>query len=168
MANRRPNHRLVKIHHSYTIPETARLLKVHPNAIRHWIKGGLQLCDERRPFLILGRHLHDFLKARREARRCRCEQGQVYCVRCRKAVVPAGAMADLIPRTAKVADLRAMCPHCETLINRRISMARWRIDCAGLDVKVPEALQHLCRIDGPSVNCDFNPGAKNHGKTQPR
>ncbi len=36
-----PNHRLVKIHRSYTVEDAARCLAVHKNTVRRWIKAGL-------------------------------------------------------------------------------------------------------------------------------
>ena len=40
---RHPNYRLVKIHHSYTVEEIARLFGSHRNTVRRWLKLGLRL-----------------------------------------------------------------------------------------------------------------------------
>lgn len=161
MRTRRPNHRLAKIHRSYTVFEVARLFGVHRNTVFCWIKDGLQVCDDARPILILGRHLFDFLQARRNKHRHRCEPGQIYCVRCR--LPPAGKMADLLPRTAKTADLQGICPNCEAMIYRRISLRRLDLVTGSLEVREPEAPQHLGDIASPSVNSDFKQGAQDHG-----
>ena len=60
--NRRPDRRRIKTLRSYTIEETARTLDVHRNTVRHWIKDGLPVIDRRRPALILGSHLAEFLE----------------------------------------------------------------------------------------------------------
>ena len=65
MGKRHPNHRLVKIHRNYTVDDVSRLLGVHKNTVRAWIKAGLPVMDEKRPLLILGYVLRDFLKSRR-------------------------------------------------------------------------------------------------------
>jgi hypothetical protein len=59
--NRRPDRRRVKLLRSYTIDEAARTLEVHRNTVRHWIKAGLRVIDDKRPILILGSDLADFL-----------------------------------------------------------------------------------------------------------
>jgi hypothetical protein len=42
---------------SYTIDEVTRTLEVHRNTVRHWIKAGLPVIDDKRPILILGSDL---------------------------------------------------------------------------------------------------------------
>lgn len=59
---RRFNWRLIKMHHSYTIDEAALALRAHKNTVRAWIRGKqLPLVCDRRPYLIQGRVLRDFL-----------------------------------------------------------------------------------------------------------
>ena len=57
MGKRHPNHRLVKIHRSYTVEEIASLFGIHKNTVRGWVKAGLPTCDNKRPMLILGHDL---------------------------------------------------------------------------------------------------------------
>jgi hypothetical protein len=83
VAQRRPNPRLAKIHRSYTVEEAARLLGVYKGTVRQWIKQGLSTCDDRRPLLILGGDLRDFLVKKRTQNKRPCKPGEVYCVRCR-------------------------------------------------------------------------------------
>lgn len=163
MTTRRPNYRLAKIHRSYTVSEVARLFEVHRNTVLSWIKGGLQVCDDRRPILILGRHLSEFLQAKRSKHRHTCAPGQIYCVRCRVPVSPAGAMVDLLPQTVTTADLMGICPTCEAMVYRRVSLARLDAAKGNLDVRLPEALQHIGDSSTPSVNSDFKQGTQNHG-----
>ena len=88
MKRRHPNHRLVKIHRSYTVEEIAILFSIHKNTVRQWIKGGLVTIDDKRPMLILGHVLVDFLKARRTKNKQKCKPGELYCVRCRSPKKP--------------------------------------------------------------------------------
>ena len=98
---KRLNARRVKLHRSYSVEEAARLLRVHKNTVRTWIKTGLQPIDERRPTLILGRELARFLHDRRQRGRKRCQPGQLYCVRCRAPKDPAAGAAEYVPITAE-------------------------------------------------------------------
>ena len=124
MSRRRPNHQRVKIHRSYMVEEVSRLLGVHRNTVREWMKRGLPTIDSRRPALILGRHLVAFLEARRSNNKRRCAPGEIYCVRCRVPRHPAGDMAEYQPLTATLGNLVGICPTCEAMIYRRVNPAR--------------------------------------------
>ena len=122
--NRRPDRRRVKALRSYTIDEVARTLEVHRNTIRHWIKAGLPVIDGKRPILMLGADLAEFLWRRREARRQPCRAGQMFCLKCRKPKEPAGQMADFVASSATSGALIGICPACNRLMYRRVPAAR--------------------------------------------
>jgi predicted transcriptional regulator len=124
MKRRHPNHRLVKVHRSYTVEEIAKLFGTHKNTVRHWVKEGRATIDDKRPMLILGHVLAAFLKDRRQKNKRPCNPGELYCVRCRAPKWPAGSMADYVPITEKFGNLVAICPDCNCLMNRRVSIAR--------------------------------------------
>src|SRR5205814_10484186 len=111
--HRHPNPRLVKIHFSYTVEEIARILKLHKNTVRNWVKQeGLATIDNQRPTLIHGGDLVRFLQARRKGGKQPCPPGHMYCVKCRSPRRPAGAMADYLPIISTSGNLRALCPEC--------------------------------------------------------
>jgi len=166
MSSRRPNYQLVKTHRNYTVEEAATLLGTHRNTVRRWIKDGLPTCDDRRPQLILGRTLSDFLKARRESNKRPCQPGQIYCVACRNPKEPAGNMADYQPRTATAGNLIGLCPSCDRLMYRRVSLGKLEQVRGSLDVAMPQALTHISESTKPSVNSDFGQGVSNHDKAQ--
>lgn len=155
MKKRHPNHRLVKIHRSYTVEEIARLFDIHKNTVRHWVKEGLATIDDKRPMLILGHVLAAFLQARRIKNKQTCKPGELYCVRCRAPRSPAGNMADYNPVTEKFGNLVAICPDCNCLMNRRVSVARIEEICGKVDISFPEAFRHLRERTNPSVNSDL-------------
>jgi hypothetical protein len=66
--------RLVRRNLSYSINETAELFALHPQAVRQWIKAGLQTIDDRKPFLIHGSELIRFLTERRSGRKHQCQR----------------------------------------------------------------------------------------------
>ena len=153
---RRIDPRRVKIHFNYTVEEAARLLGVHKNTVRTWIQNGLPTSDLRRPTLILGRQLAAFLHRRRFSNKRRCQPGQLYCVRCRAPKYPAADMADYVPVSGAWGQLRGLCPDCETLMHRRVSLANLPIVAAGLEVAVAKAKQRITDSAPPSLNSDFN------------
>lgn len=155
MGKRRPNHRLVKIHRSYTIEEIADLFAIHKNTVRRWVKEGLTPSDDKRPMLILGCVLVEFLKARREKNKRSCKPGELYCVRCRAPKSPAGSMAEYSPITEKFGNLTAICPDCNAIMNRRVNLARVRELLGNIDISYAEVVQQLIESPNPSVNSDI-------------
>ena len=95
---KRPNPNLVKIHRNYTVEEVADLFSVHKNTVRLWVKDGLATNDDKRPMLILGSGLKQYLQSKRQGNKRKCLPIEIYCVRCRLPQVPAGNMVDFEPR----------------------------------------------------------------------
>jgi excisionase family DNA binding protein len=151
--NRRPDRRRVKALRTYTIDEAARTLEVHRNTVRHWIKAGLRVIDDKRPILILGSDLAEYLLRRREARRQPCRAGQMFCLKCRKPQEPAGQMADFVPSSATSGALVGICPSCNHLMYRRVSMARLSEVAGALDVHLTRAQPRIEDTAIPNVNC---------------
>ena len=116
---------------------------MHKNTVRQWIKQGLPTIDDRRPSLVQGRVLAQFLEARRKRNRQPCGPGEIYCVRCRVPRVPAGGMAEYRVLTATVGNLVGLCPVCESWMFRRVNLARLDEIRAGLDVCVKDPLGHI-------------------------
>ena len=119
---RRYNIRRVKIHRSYSVSEVAKLLGVHKHTVTRWIERGLPLIEQKRPFLIHGSDLRDFLTAQ-QPRKQPCRAGEIYCLRCRAPKRPACDMVDYIPKTPTAGLLRGICPSCESLIHRVANVA---------------------------------------------
>ena len=152
---RHPNHRRVKIHRNYSVEEIASLFGIHKNTVRAWVKAGLPTCDGKRPTLILGPDLAAFIQARRESKKQPCRPGEIYCVRCRAPKCPAGDMADYQPITGKTGNLTAICPDCESIMNRRVSLANLEQVRGKLDITFPQALQRVSESNEPTVNSDL-------------
>ncbi len=157
MSNRKrhPNPRLAKIHRNYTVEEVASLYGVHRNTVRQWVKRGLPTSDDRRPMLILGADLAAFLQARRAKGKRTCGPGEIYCVRCRVPRVPAGGMADYLPVTETLGNLIGICSSCETIIYRRVNLARLEQVRGALDVTPLQAQPRIGESTNPTLNSDF-------------
>ena len=155
MRKRHPNPRLAKIHRNYTVDEVASVFGVHRNTVRQWVKSGLPTSDKRRPMLILGRDLAAYLQARRVKNKRTCKPGEIYCVRCREPRNPAGDMADYRPLTATSGNLIGICPRCDIVMYRRVSLARIEQVRGRLEITLPQALPHIDESAEPSVNSDL-------------
>jgi len=155
MGKRHQNHRLVKIHRSYTIEETANLFRIHKNTVHRWVKDGLATIDDKRPMLILGNVLVEFLQARRKKNKQTCKPGELYCVRCRAPKSPAGNMVEYSPITEKFGNLIAICPDCNSLMNRNVSLAKIEEFLGKVDISFPEAVKRLIERPNTTVNSDM-------------
>ncbi|WP_436642719.1 helix-turn-helix domain-containing protein [Microbaculum sp. FT89] len=144
MTRKRPSARQVKKNWTYEVKQLARLVGVHPNTVRRWIsKDGLEVVDDRRPFLIRGEAAQEFLGERKQSRKCTLKPGEIYCLGCRAPKRPAGNMADYLPLGAERGSLQGLCPDCGGLIYRGVSPAKLDAVRADLDIAFTEALQRI-------------------------
>ena len=143
MAKRKIDARRVKIHRNYTISEVAELLGVHKNTVQHWLKSGLPHIRDRRPLLILGQDLKEFLNGRRLRGRKPCLPGHLFCLKCREPRRPAAQMLDYVPITLTSGNLKGICEVCETFIYRRVALVNVATASAGYDVQFPQSQQRL-------------------------
>ena len=155
MKTKRPNPRLVKIHRNYTVEEIASLFGIHKNTVRSWIKMGLPVTDNCRPQLILGRELAAFLDTRRNKNKRSCAVDELYCLRCRCPRKPEGNMAYCRAVTDKVGNLEAICPNCEVIMNKRVSLAALPRIRAQIDITFEHSLKHIGDSNQPNLNSDF-------------
>ena len=163
MSKRTPNHRLVKRSRTYSVDEVAILLGSHRNTVRHWLKNGLRTIDDRRPLLVHGADLAEFLKERRAKSKHPCAPGQIYCLRCRLPRTPAGNAVIYRALTADRGDLVGMCGVCGCRLFRRVSLAKLRGSAGDLMVGFTDAEGHIGKHPYPSLNCDFEKEPTTHG-----
>jgi hypothetical protein len=155
-AVKRLNARRVKIHRSYTVEEVAHLFDVHKNTVRAWIRAGLQAVDDRRPTLILGRHLAVFLHERIRRTKRPCGAGQLYCVRCRAPRRPSTTTIEYVPVTSGSGNLRGRCADCGTLMFRRVSLQKLTAVAGDLEVSFLLAERRIEDSAHRSPNCDLD------------
>jgi hypothetical protein len=155
-----------KVHRSYTVEEVARIFGVHRNTVRQWLKAGLPTIDDKRPLLILGRALGDFLRAKRQRWRRSCGSGELYCVRCHAPRRPLDGAAKYVPLTTTSGNLVGTCPDCGCSMFRRVALGNVEAVRGGLAVTVEDAPHHLTESPYLSGNSDFRPSPDSHGKAQ--
>jgi hypothetical protein len=146
------NIRRIKRHYSYFIAEIADLFDLHPNAVRRWIKAGLPTVDERRPVLVHGGDLIDFLEARRARRKQKCAADEFYCCRCRLPCKPLSNRVEVRIRNETKLNLSALCAACGARMNRAGSVARMEEYRRAFIIQTPRVGRLSGRSD-PSVMC---------------
>jgi hypothetical protein len=166
MGRRHPNPRCVKIHRSYSVEEISRLLGVHKNTVRHWLKNGLKSIDDQRPTLVLGPELVRFLTERRAHAKQPTGPGRIYCLPCRAPKVPAGNYVECLASNGTTGSLCGICPDCNRMIYRRVNLKKLDAVVGNLAVSVTQAEARLEETAMPNVNCDSGSKATTHEKPQ--
>jgi hypothetical protein len=151
---KRINPRLAKLHRSYSVTELADVLVVHKHTVRGWIKGGLPAIDGAKPTLILGSEFQQWWGKRRKAAKRPCQQGQMYCLKCRAPKAPALGMVEYTATNAATGNLKAMCETCGTFIHRRTRLADIATLMPGLEIERRQAPSSIVARTHPSLNCD--------------
>jgi hypothetical protein len=152
---KRPNPNLAKIHRNYTVEEVANLFSVHKNTVRLWVKDGLATNDDKRPMLILGSNLKQYLQSKRKINKRKCLPFEIYCVRCRFPQVPAENMVDYEPINCSMWRLIGLCPSCNGIINKYINIVQLEQIKDKLDITLPKALKHINESSKPLLNSVF-------------
>ena len=165
-GKRRFDPRRAKIHRSYSIEEVARLYGVHKQTVRNWMKAGLPHLSERRPHLILGYELRKYHADRRQNARRPCQDGELFCLRCRTPKRPAGDMLDYIPMSLVSGNLQGICPACDGLMHRRASLVKVDTVKGLCEVAYPHGQQRLIDTPSPSLDCHLAAEVIDHEKTQ--
>jgi excisionase family DNA binding protein len=154
---RRYNVRRVKIHRTYTPAEAAKLLGVHKLTVARWIASGLPLIEQRRPYLIHGADLREFLAAH-QPRKQPLQPGEMYCLPCRAPRRPAGDMADLTARSETTGTLIGICPICDRYMHRAVNLGAVERVRGDLVVAVQAPRQRLIDTSASLSNVVFKQG----------
>lgn len=154
MGARHPNPRLAKIHRSYSVEEIARLLRVHKNTVRSWLRQGLTAIDGLRPTVVRGEEIRRFLGERRARAKQPSGPGRIYCLPCRAPKVPALKMADCVVSGDTAGTLRGICPNCGRMIYRRVNPQKIGAISGDLDVTFTQAEVRIEDTTKLNVSCD--------------
>lgn len=119
-----PNPMLVKASRSYDVIEAARVLGRTPSTIRHWIKDGLEVLAARKPYLILGQAIRDYIRAKSASRKTPLAQDELYCFSCKVARRPRKQAVTVIAQNDKTLRLSGACTSCGCTCSRIISASK--------------------------------------------
>ena len=119
-----PNPMLVKASRTYDVLEAARALGRTPATIRHWIKDGLEVLAARKPYLILGQSIRDYIRAKSASRKKPLSQDEIYCLSCRAGRRPLDMAVTLHAQTRKTCRINGICDTCGAPMSRIISLSK--------------------------------------------
>ena len=159
------NPRRVRTGQSYSVQEIAELYGLHKNAVLRWIKDGLPLIDQRKPFMIHGGDLAEYLTNKQSGRKHKCKPDEFFCFKCRAPRRAWENAPDIIIRNESKLTISGLCAVCDTPVHR-----------VGTVKKLPEYQKifliqkiherHITDTSDPSVNSDMRKDEK-HGQVQP-
>jgi hypothetical protein len=112
------NPRLVSQTLSYSVQEIAELFGLHKNAVLRWIKDGLSVNDQRKPYLVHGSALTSYLKGKQGSRKHKCKPDEFFCCKCRVPRKAWESQADIVVRNESKLSISALCVVCGTKIHR--------------------------------------------------
>lgn len=154
MAGKRGHYnvRLIRRDLSYTVEELTACLGVHENTVRKWIKSGLPVVDEKRPFLVHGAALIAFLNGRQASRKVRLKPDEFYCVKCRCPRTAFDGKVNILPRNRLMINLKSTCTVCRTALCKVGSMKNLSQYLVIFNSPAPGP-PHISDTHSPSVNC---------------
>jgi excisionase family DNA binding protein len=161
---KKPSPARIKKHRIYTTWEAAEALGLHRKTIVRWIKNhGLQAEQTRKPWLIDGAGLKAFLEARRGKDKARLASGEVYCLPCRAARVPAERMAEFQMQSQTKGVLSGICPVCDRLMHRFLRRADLDAMRTILDVTLRPAVTGIVGVEDPAASVPYKQARQTHG-----
>ena len=109
---KRANPMAVKSALAYDINEAALALDKTPATIRNWIKDGLTVMSSRKPYLILGAAIQEYLRAKYKAAKRPLGPDQLFCPSCRVGRKPVAMIVTIEPMASKTSLLKGECESC--------------------------------------------------------
>ena len=157
----------IRTHLVYTVWEAAETLGCHRQTVIRWIKDkGLQADCSRKPWLIEGHVLREFLWARKKKCKARLALHHCYCLGCKSPRTPDGKIADFRLQTAESGMLTALCPDCGALMHKVVRRADLEAIRAKIEITIQKADPRLVSPDASPSNVTFREEAQHHDKAQ--
>jgi len=139
---------------SYTVQDVAEIYGLHKNAVLRWIKDGLPIIDQRKPYLIHGDDLAVYLRKKQSGRKQGCKPNEFFCFKCRAPRQAWENVADIQIRDKKRLSISGLCAICSTSVHRAGSvkkLAEYQKTFSIQTIREPRITDRAC----PIVNGDM-------------
>lgn len=107
----------------YTYKQAARIINVSEATFRKWPRQGLNVIIDKRPFLVRGADLIEFLKLRQTSKQKPTTKTQCFCMRCKAPCELRGAVATYSANNDLTGRLSGICADCGCKIGRFCSVS---------------------------------------------
>jgi hypothetical protein len=152
---RKYNTNLIKETLSYSTYDISELYRIHKGTVRQWLKEGLPMIDNRKPYLVFGSDLKEFIKKRQGSRKTKCNSNELYCCKCRKPQSSWNNVVDLKILNERRLLIMGICGQCNTLTNKLSSLKNLDEIKEIFDVQTIHD-QDLIGFDPSIVNTNIN------------
>lgn len=156
--------RKVSLKMSYTVQEVSELFDLHKNAVLSWIKAGLKIIDQKKPYLINGGDLVEFLTSRQKKRKHKCKPNELFCFKCRLPRKPKSGSALITQRNTRRLKISANCEDCETKMFKADSFKNLK-ELEKIYQIVMQQPEHIVGCNNTSINSDMSE-SDNHEQIQ--
>jgi len=164
---RLPSPNRIKKHQVYTVWEAAQATDRHSRTVIRWIKeDGLIADRSRKPWLIQGDDLKQFLGEGRSKAKTKMALHHIYCLGCKCARETDGKFAEYTQQTPTTGLLKAICPACGNIINKIVCRADLEAIRAKIEVAVQQANPRLVSPGDARLNVTSTQEAATNGKAQ--
>lgn len=152
--NRKYSTRRISSKVSYTIHEIAELFSLHKNSVSTWIKSGLPIIDNKKPYLINGADLIQFLNIRQKKRKHICKSYELYCCKCRLPRKPHPNSVIIENRNMYRLKISARCEICQTKMFKDANVQK-RIEIEKAFAALLQTQEHIYDCNVVSINSDI-------------
>jgi len=115
---RRFNPKLIKHSRNYSTQEIANLLNTTVNTVSNWYKIGLKKIDDKKPSLVFGKDLINFLRDNKTKRKQRCAPNEFYCCKCKSPRKAWENAVDITYLDLRRLMISGICEQCGNKINK--------------------------------------------------
>ena len=153
------NLRLIRQDYTYQTQQVAQMFGICDHTVLRWIKHGLPIIPESRPYLIHSEDLRQFLGKRQTCRKQPCAPNQVYCLKCRKPQQVALGSLNTIPTKNDFIRLTGLCRCCGCTINKIVKPLEWGEKHPLYLCMKPSLKQHN-GVQQPPPSCSIEKGGQ--------
>ena len=153
------NTNLIKETLCYSTNEMAKRFNIHKRTVQEWYKAGLPRIDKRKPSLVLGADLKDFLKQRMNKRRSKCRRNELYCMKCKAPRQSRDNTVDIRFLSKTRLMILGLCAQCHTKTNK-VNSTQNLMEISKIFAIRQIHNRDLIGSDLPSLNTDIQRGHK--------
>lgn len=121
MGKRLYNLQPIKYWYCYDVEDICNMYKLHPQTVRKWQKTGLKAIDNKKPSLIYGYDLKNFLGKQNKLNKCKTKFNEFFCVKCKEAKIPYKKQIS-IEYVNGFMRVKGVCPVCKNIINKNYKL----------------------------------------------